>query len=255
MPYEHVLLEKMENFAKITINRPEKLNALAEKTRQEIVTALNEVKADKKMRAVIITGAGDKAFSAGQDLEEQDPSKAKKWLKSWGALYAAIKGFPLPVVTSTPGFTVGGGWQAYLMGDYRLSSENGKFAMTEINVGIPCITGSAILKDMIGLAEATRLILLCERIDAHEAKRLGLVHEVVPASELENATLAAAKKLAEKPPNVVKLQKEWFKKLLWADLKEAKIEAKTAYAKAYASGEPQECMTAFLEKRAPKLER
>jgi len=252
MTYEHVILEKMDNFAKITINRPEKLNACAEKTRKEIIDALDEVKADKKMRSVIITGAGGKAFSAGQDLEEQGPSKPGS---TWSDVYAAIKGFPLPVITSSPGFTVGGAWQAYLMGDYRLASENATFSMPELNVGLPCVTGSAILRAMIGLAETTRLILTCEKIGANEAKRLGLVHEIVPPAELDKATLAAATKLADKPPNAIKLQKEWFMKLISDDLERARIAAEAAQAKARASGEPQECMTAFLEKRKPKLER
>jgi enoyl-CoA hydratase/carnithine racemase len=170
-------------------------------------------------------------------------------------LYEQIKGFPLSVITSTPGYAVGAGWQVYLLGDYRISSENGKFAMTEIDIGLPCITGSAILTSMLGLGEVTRLILMCDRLDANEAKRMGLVHQVVPAGELEAATLDAAKKLANKPPTAIKLQKEWFKKLLWQDLKPGITAAKIAHTKAYASGEPQECMSAFLEKRAPKFAR
>lgn len=258
MLFEHVILEKMGNFAKVTINRPEKLNAMDEKTRVEIAAALKAVESDKKMRAVILTGAGDKAFSAGQDLEEArkfPPSHAKVWIRQWDELYAKIKGSPLAVVTSTPGYAVGAGWQVYLLGDYRVSSENGRFAMTEIDIGLPCITGSAILKSMIGLGDVTRLVLMCDRIDAQEAKRMGLVHQVVPANELEASTLDAAKKLANKPPNAIKLQKEWFKKLLWQDLSVGITAAKFVHTKAYASGEPQECMSAFLEKRVPKLER
>lgn len=258
MQFEHVLLEKLDNVAKISINRPEKLNAMTDKTRREMGAAFKQVKDDKEMRAVILTGVGDKAFSAGQDLEDArkfTPSHAKVWISQWDELYSRIKGFPLAVITSTPGFAVGAGWQVYLLGDYRISSEKGKFGMTEIDVGIPCITGSAILKSMIGLSDVTRLILMCDIIDAQEAKRLGLVHQVVQANELESATLEAAKKLANKPPNAMKLQKEWFRKLLWQDLSLGITAAKAADTKAFASGEPQECMSAFLEKRAPKLER
>jgi enoyl-CoA hydratase len=258
MAFEHVLFEKTDNVAKISINRPKKLNAMNDKTRREIGAALNDVQNDKKMRSVILTGAGDKAFSAGQDLEDAKKftsSDAKVWISQWDELYSKIKGFPLAVVTSTPGYAVGAGWQVYLLGDYRISSENGRFAMTEIDVGIPCITGSAILKSMMGLGDVTRLILMCDIIDAQEAKRMGLVHQVVPANELESATLDAAKKLANKPPNAIKLQKEWFRKLLWQDLSLGITAAKAADTKAFASGEPQECMSAFLEKRAPKLER
>jgi enoyl-CoA hydratase/carnithine racemase len=258
MRYEHVILEKEDDFARITINRPEKLNAMTERTRFEIATALKEAEDDKKMRSVVLTGAGDKAFSAGQDLEESKkfpPSHAKVWIRQWDELYGKIKGSPLAVVTSTPGYAVGAGWQVYLLGDYRISSENGKFAMPEIDIGIPCITGSAILKSMIGLGDLTALVLTCDRIDAQEAKRMGLVHQVVPANELESATSDAAKKLASKPPNAVKLQKEYFRKLLWQDLKAGIAAAKVAHTKAYASGEPRECMSAFLEKRTPRLER
>jgi enoyl-CoA hydratase/carnithine racemase len=163
-------------------------------------------------------------------------------------LYKAIKEFPLPVVTSSPGYAVGAGWQVYLLGDYRISSENGKFAMTEIDVGIPCITGGAILKSMIGLAELTRLILMCEVIDANEVKRLGLVHKVVPADQLQSASIEIAGRLAKKPPTAVRLQREWFRRVLWLDLDQGIKQAMRLHRRAFASGEPQERMRAFVEK-------
>jgi enoyl-CoA hydratase len=256
MDFQDILFEKAGNIGKITINRQPKLNAMTERTRNELADAVNTVGHDRSIRCLILTGAGDRAFSSGQDLEESknfSSAKAKEWVHQWDRLYLRIIGLPQPVVTSTPGYAVGAGWQVYLLGDYRVSSNNGKFAMTEIDAGIPCITGSAILRSLIGLSQLTRITMMCDELDANEANRLGLVHKIVPAAELESATLEAARKLAVKPPIAVRLQREWFKKLLLEDLRKGVRQAKLSHAKAFASGEPQECMRAFLEKRAPRV--
>jgi enoyl-CoA hydratase/carnithine racemase len=253
MPFEHLATEESQNVAKLIINRPEKLNAMSERTRYEIISALKKIQAKGTAKSLIITGAGNRAFSAGQDLEESrefSPQKAREWVRQWGALYRQVLRFPHPIVTATPGYAVGAGWQLYLLGDYRVASRNAKFGMTEIDIGIPCITGSAILESMIGLAETSRLTLMAEILGANEAKKLGLVHDVVPIAHLKAATFNAAKKLAEKPPTAMKLQKRWLNRLLWERLKIGVAHGKLSHTQAFASGEPQKYMIRFLNKRS-----
>jgi len=252
MQFEHVIIEKLRNVAKLVINRPERLNAMSEKTRYEIIGALKKIESERTIKSLIITGAGNRAFSAGQDLEESkefSSRKAKEWVRQWGELYRQVLRFPHPIVTATPGYAVGAGWQLYLLGDYRVASQKAKFGMTEIDIGIPCITGSAILESMIGLAEVSRLTLMAEMLGANEAKKLGLVHKVVPISHLKAATMDAARRLAVKPPTAIKLQKIWLNGLLWERLRKGVAQAKLSHSQAFASGEPRKYMTGFLNKR------
>jgi enoyl-CoA hydratase/carnithine racemase len=255
MKYEFLEFSKSGDIATITINRPERMNALNKKTRDEIRSALDEAKKDNEVRSIILTGAGDRAFSSGQDLEESakfNAKYAKEWINEFDSLYLKILSTPKPIVTSCPGYATGAGLQAFLLGDYRISSDNGKFGMTEVDIGIPCITGSAILKPLIGLSQIPRMTLMCEMIGAEEARHLGLVHKVVPHNELKSTTHEVAKRLAEKPSTAVNLQKEWIYKLYLDDLKKGVAQAKISHTKAFASGEPQELMRAFIEKRSKK---
>lgn len=255
MDFECVLYERTGSVARVTINRPEKLNALNKKTRDEIRGALDEATSDEKVRSVILAGAGDRAFSSGQDLEESmkfDAKRAGVWIDEFDALYLKVLETPKPIVTSTQGYATGAGWQTYLLGDYRIASEEGKFGMPELKIGIPCITGSAILAPLIGLAQVSRLTIMADIIGADEALRLGLVHEVVPGSKLESATFEAAMKLAELPPTAVRLQKEWLLKLFQDTLRKGVAQAKVSHMKAFASGEPQGLMQKFVQKRSKK---
>lgn len=255
MDFDCVLYERMGEVAKITINRPERLNALNRKTRDEIRGALDKAGGDKKVRSVILAGAGDRAFSSGQDLEESmkfDAKRAKAWIDEFDALYLKLLETPKPIVTSTQGYATGAGWQTYLLGDYRIASREGKFGMPELKIGIPCITGSAILAPLIGLGQVARLTIMADMIGAEEALGLGLVHKVVPSSKLESATLEAAEKLAELPPTAVRLQKEWLLELFRGTLEKGVAQAKVSHTKAFASGEPQRLMRKFIHKRSKK---
>jgi len=251
--FEFIVYEKSDGIATVTINRPERLNALNKKTRDEIRSALEVAKKDTKVKSIILTGAGERAFSAGQDLEESanfNPKYVGSWIEEFDSLYLKILSTPKPIVTSSPGYATGAGLQAFLLGDYRITSESGKFGMTEVNVGIPCITGSAILKPLVGLAQIPRLTLMCELIGADEAHQMGLVHKVVPQNELRQVTREVAKRFTEKPAIAVGLQKEWIYKLYLDDLKKGVAQAKVSHTKAFASGEPQRLMRSFIKRRS-----
>lgn len=253
MNYPDVVVQRSGPIAILTINRPEKLNALRERTRREIGSALKALGSDSGVRCVVMKGAGSRAFSAGQDLSESmkfDPVTAGKWVKQFDELYAAIISLPQPLVTSTSGYATGAGWQVYLLGDYRIASTSAKFAMTELNVGIPCITGSTILESLISLGEINRLVLMAEIIDAKEAFRLGLVHKVVPDARIEEETMKAARILAAKPRMAVKLQKEFIRELLEKKLDFGVKKAIASHTRAFESGEPQTLMTKFIKKKS-----
>ncbi len=252
MNYLDIAVKRDGPIAFLTINRPEKLNALRERTRKEMGSALRTFGSDSKVRCVVMEGGGGRAFSAGQDLSESmnvEPEVAKQWVKEFDELYADILSIPQPLVTSASGYATGSGWQVYLLGDYRIASTGARFAMTEINVGIPCITGSTILESLISLSEVNRLVLMAEMIDAKEAFRLGLVHKFVSDSNIKEETMKVAKILAEKPKVAVRLQKEFTRELFAKKLDLGVRRAITAHTKAFRSGEPQAIMTKFVNKR------
>lgn len=251
MKYLDITVKRDGPIAILTINRPEKLNALREQTRTEIGSALKNLGSDSSVRCIVMNGAGGRAFSAGQDLSESmnfEPEVAGKWVKQFDKLYDGILSVPQPLVTSTSGYATGAGWQVYLLADYRIASASARFAMTELNVGIPCITGSTILESLISLGEVNRLVLMAEIINANEAYRLGLVHKVVPDSKIEEETIKAARILAEKPMVAVRLQKEFTRELFAKKLDYGVKRAMEAHTKAFGSGEPRALMTKFVNK-------
>jgi len=254
MSYQTLILEKGE-IAKITLNRPEKLNALNQQLKNELVSAIDEVKRDPKTRVVIFKGAG-RAFCAGQDITETVSFKAehaKEWIRGYDRLYNAIRSIDVPTIASIKGYAVGAGLQIALLMDIRIAAEDAKIGMTEINVGIPCITGSQCLL-MAGMpfSKVVELIFTGDLIEAKEAEKLGIINKTVPADKLDEETEETAKKIASKPPVAESINKGWFRKLTSKMMQEAIEFAAEAHTKAYASGEPQKAMEAFLKKRKRK---
>ena len=254
MSYQTLILEKGE-IAKITLNRPEKLNALNQQLKNELVSAINEVKRDPNTRVVIFKGAG-RAFCAGQDITETvffKAEHAKGWIRGYDRLYNAIRSIDVPAIASIKGYAVGAGFQIALLMDIRIAAEDAKIGMTEIDVGIPCITGSQCLL-MAGMpfSKVVELIFTGDLIEAKEAEKLGIINKTVPADKLDEETEEMAKKIASKPPVAESINKSWFRKLTSKMMQEAIEFAAEAYTKAYASGEPQKAMEAFLKKRKRK---
>lgn len=249
--FNNILLKKEDKVATVTINRPDKMNAMNSPTRKELVSAFTDAANDKEIRAVILTGAGDRAFSAGQDLSESQTfsvDQASPWIKEFGQVYDAIIDMPKPIIARLNGVTVGAGFQIALLCDMRIASENAKVAMTEINVGIPCITGSFLLYHIAGYFQAAELTLTGSVVDAKRAAELGVINRVVPTGELDSTISDLTDNLKEKPPGAMALQKEWLR---WfkRDLVEVSKNAEEIHTKAFDSGEPAEMMKKFLEKR------
>lgn len=252
--YETLLLERRDRVAIITINRPEKRNALNIKTREEGAALIEELRNDDAINVVVITGAGDKAFIAGADIAEFAGRTAhmQRDVMVQKSLFNAIDTFPKPVIAMVNGYCLGGGCEIALACDIRIASENASFGQPEINLGIiPGGGGTQRLTRLVGEGRAMEMILSGQIIDAKTAFEIGLVNHVVPADQLEATTLALANTIAEKGPIAVRLAKEAVKIASRSTLDEGLRREVDLFALCFATEDKDEGVAAFLEKRKP----
>jgi enoyl-CoA hydratase len=233
--YETILVERRNRVVIITINRPEKRNALNIKTREEGARVLDELSSDETIRVVIFTGAGDKAFVAGADIAEFEGRTAitQREVMLGRSLFTAIDNFPKPIIAMVNGYCLGGGCELALSCDLRIASDKASFGQPEINLGIiPGGGGTQRLTRLVGEGKAMELILTGDIIDAQTAYNIGLANMVVPAADLEARTMELANRIAEKSPVALRMAKE-------------------AVALCFSSEDKDEGVRAFLEKRKP----
>lgn len=252
--YETILVEKRDAVAVVTINRPDKLNALNFKVHLEAVAALDELKADPAVRVLIITGAGEKSFVAGADISEfagQTPvSQRAGFLER--TLFNSLENFPKPVIAMVNGFCLGGGCELALACDIRLVSEKARFGQPEINLGIiPGGGGTQRLTRLVGEGKSMELILTGDLIDAATAFDLGLVNHVYAPDELEAKTMEMANKIAEKSPIALQMAKEAVKLAARSNLDEGLRREIDLFAICFSTEDKEEGVAAFLEKRKP----
>ena len=252
--YETITVEKRGAVAVLTINRPDKLNALSSKVHAEGVAALEELKNDNSARILVITGAGEKSFIAGADISEfagQTPVSQRN-LFSEKTLFNSLDTFPKPVIAMINGFCLGGGNELALACDIRIASENARFAQPEINLGIMCGGGGTQrLTHLIGEGRAMEMILTGDMIDAQTALNFGLVNHVYPLAELEEKTMDLANKIAEKAPIALQLSKEAVKFASRSNLDEGLRREVDLFALCFSTEDKTEGVSAFLEKRKP----
>ena len=252
--YETLLVERRGRVAVITINRPQKLNALNIQTRAEGAAALEELREDESVRVVVITGAGEKAFVAGADIAEFEGRTAvsQRDVMTARSLFTAVDTFPKPVIAMINGFCLGGGCELALSCDIRVASETARFGQPEINLGIiPGGGGTQRLTRLVGEGKAMELILTGDMIDAQSAYNLGLVNLVVPAADLEAKTMELANRIAEKSPVALRMAKEAVKTAARANLDEGLRREIDLFALTFSSEDKDEGVRAFLEKRKP----
>jgi enoyl-CoA hydratase len=252
--YETLLLERRDRVAIITINRPDKRNALNIKTREEGAALLEELSSDDSVGVVIFTGAGDKAFIAGADIAEFAGRTAtmQRDVMTGRSLFTAIDTFPKPVIAMINGYCLGGGCELALACDIRIASETASFGQPEINLGIiPGGGGTQRLPRLVGEGKAMELILTGEIIDARTAFSIGLVNHVVPPDQLEAKTMEIAKRIAEKGPIALRLAKEAVKLASRSNLDEGLRREIDLFALCFSTEDKDEGVKAFLEKRKP----
>lgn len=254
--YETLLVERRERVALITINRPDKRNALNIQTREEGAALLEELRNDDSVGVVVITGAGDKAFIAGADIAEFAGRTAmmQREVMTARSLFNAIDTFPKPIIAMVNGYCLGGGCELALACDIRIASESASFGQPEINLGIiPGGGGTQRLTRLVGEGKAMEMILSGDIIDAKTAYSIGLVNRVVPADQLEATTMALANRIADKSPIALSLAKEAVKLASRSNLDEGLRREVDLFALCFSTEDKNEGVSAFLEKRKPKF--
>ena len=251
MAYQNILIETQNRIATLTINRPEKRNALNQSTRDEILQALDELQGTDN-RVLVITGAGDKAFIAGADIGEFEGRTAltQREVMKLRRIFDALEEFPRPVIAMINGFCLGGGMELALACDIRIAAESAKLGQPEINLGIiPGGGGTQRLTRLVGEGKAMELVLTGDLIDAAEAKTLGLVNDAVPAAELRDRVRALAVRIAEKSPVALGMAKEAVKSAARMNLREGLERETDLFCLTFSSEDKAEGVRAFFEKR------
>ncbi len=247
-----VLTEHDDGIATLTINRPDKRNALSTAVRQAFLAAFQGALDDPSIRVIVVTGAGEKAFVAGADIAEFE---ARTPVEQFRAMRVpspldAIERSPKPVIAAINGYCLGGGLELAMACDFRVAAEHALFGQPEINLGIiPGGGGTQRLPRLVGLGHALRMILTGEPIDAAEALRIGLVQEVVAAGALRPRVRELASRIAGKSPVALAAAREATRAALQTPLAEGLRVETGLYLLAFASADKVEGVRAFLEKR------
>ena len=256
MQFETILVRSQDDpTALITLNRPDKLNAMSMVLKEELIRALHELDANETTRVVVITGAGQKAFTAGADIHEfHGRTPMEQWrMYEHGTLYDAVDRMSKPILAMINGYCFGGGLELAMACDIRIASSRATLGQTELNIGIiPGGGGSQRLSRLVGLGNAMKLTLTGDRIDAAEALRIGLVDEVVPNARLEPRTVEIAGKIASHSALAVRLAKSAIRASTRLPLDQGLRYEQTLFALAMASADKEEGVRAFLEKRDAK---
>ncbi len=250
---QHIQLTRTDAVTTITFDRAAVRNALNYEMAEETAAALADCNADPACRAVVLTGAGEKAFCAGMDIkvvQTLDAASAPDWMARMRAFYEAIRGLDKPCVAAVNGTAAGAGYQIALLADYRVGHAGVRMGQTEIKLGLASILGAHIMYPHLGHSRSVELTLSGRLMDGEECHRVGLFHELVPEAEVRAAGEAAAARLAALPPVAMRLSKQNFREMTQAGFDAAFAAAERLQSEAYASGEPQRMMAAFLEARS-----
>ncbi len=258
MGFKYLIYEKAEGIAIITINRPEARNAVNKEIMVEALEALEDIKSDEGVRVVILTGAGEKAFSSGADIKairEMSPPQAKEFSKIGQKLCSSLQNLEKPVIAAINGYALGGGLELAMACDLRIASEDARIGQTETNIGlIPGWGGTQMLPRLIGVTKAKELIFTGKIIDAKTAEQLGLVNMVVQSSKLKESARQLAVELASRAPVAIKVAKALINKGAEASLDAALALETEGFGVVASSEDLKEGISAYTEKRKPTFE-
>ncbi|HEX5409454.1 MAG TPA: enoyl-CoA hydratase-related protein [Gemmatimonadaceae bacterium] len=257
MTFTSLLFDVHDRVATITVNRPDKLNALDDATMSELDEAIDVVERRDDIGGVIVTGAGPKAFVAGADIQElsaQGPLDGRVRARRGQAVLLRVERSRKPVIAAVNGFALGGGCELALACHIRIASENAKFGLPEVKLGIgPGYGGTQRLPRLIGAGRALQLILTGEMIDAEEAHRVGIVNRVVPRDALLAESDALLRRILANGPLAVALCIEAVQRGLGVTLEEGLSIEANHFGLLASTEDMREGMRAFLEKRAPRF--
>jgi len=253
----NVAYEKKGGIAYVTINRPKVLNALNTPTWTDLRTAFEDARDDSRVRGVILTGAGDKAFIAGADISELahvSAVQAEQSSRFGQKVLDLIENFGKPVVAAVNGFALGGGCETAMACTIRIAVETAKFGQPEVSLGlVPGGGGTQRLPRLVGKGRALQLILSGEMISAQEAHRIGLINEIVPAADLITRAEAILKRIASNAPIAVKYALDAVNKGLETSQSEGLALEASYFGLCAATEDKAEGTSAFLQKRAPQF--
>ena len=249
----NVLLEKKGNIAVATINRPKALNALNSQVLEDLNELVDLVTADEEIRALVLTGAGEKAFVAGADIGEMSTltkAEGEAFGKKGNDVFRALEVLPVPTIAAINGFALGGGCELSMSCDIRICADTAVFGQPEVGLGItPGFGGTQRLARLVSPGMAKQLIYTARNIKADEALRIGLVNAVYPAAELMAAAEKMADTIAKNAPIAVRACKKAINEGLDVDMDEALVIEEKLFGSCFETADQKEGMGAFLEKR------
>lgn len=252
-----ILLDRHEAVAVITLNRPEALNALSPELLDELEATLHRIDADPEQRAIVLTGAGEKAFCAGADIghmRQASAAEARAFALRGQAVAALIEDLSTPVLAAVNGFALGGGCEIALACDVRLAADTARFGQPEVTLGIlPGWGGTQRLARATSIGFAKELILTGRMAGAEEALRAGLVTHVHPRAELLDASVALAAQIASRPSGAIAAAKRLCNLALGGELPSPYAREADAFALAFTTADQREGMDAFFEKRPARF--
>ena len=258
MSYQNLLVESRDVVTVVTINRPDKLNALNDRTMEELDAAFAAIAADPEVRGVVLTGAGEKAFVAGADIGElatQSPVDGKERSIRGQKVLDRIENLGKPVVAAVNGFALGGGCELAMACHVRVAAEGARLGTPEVKLGIMCgYAGTQRLSRLVGKGRALEILLTGEMVDAAEALRIGLVNKVVPKDKLLPESEALLRKMLANGPVSLRFTLEAVNAGLEMPLDEAQYLEATLFGLICTTEDMKEGTKAFLEKRPPKFQ-
>lgn len=258
MSFENLLLEKRDGVAVVTVNRPDKLNALNRKTMEELDAAFTALGSEAEVRGVILTGAGEKAFVAGADIGElaaQSPVEGKEFSIRGQKTLDKIENLGKPVIAAVNGFALGGGCELAMACHLRIASENAKLGTPEVKLGIMCgYAGTQRLSRLVGKGRALEILLSGEMVDAQEAFRIGLVNRVVAKDRLLAEAEGLLRKMLANGPVSLRFTMEAVNAGLEVPFDQAQYLEATLFGLICTTEDMKEGTRAFLEKRPAKFQ-